>query len=39
MIFFYKILNDITPKYWFDITPVLNDICYNTRVESKSELT
>ena len=30
-IFFSKILNDLTPKYLFDITPVSNGSCYNTR--------
>ena len=38
MIFFYKILNALTPKYLFDITPVSNDSCYNTRAQLKSEL-
>ena len=33
MIFFYKISNDLTPKYLFDTTPVSNDSCYNTRVQ------
>ena len=39
MILFYKILNSLTPKYLFDIIPVFNDRWYNTKVESKSELT
>ena len=39
MIFFDKILNYLTPKYLFDITPVSNDSCYNTRAKSKAELT
>ena len=29
----------LIPKYLFDITPVSNDSCYNTRDQSKSELT
>ena len=39
MIFFYKILNGLTPKYLFEILPVSNDSCYNTRAQSKLELT
>ena len=39
MIFFYKRLNGLTPKYLFHIIPVSNDSCYNTRVQSKLELT
>ena len=39
MIFFYKILNSLTPKYLFDIAPVWNDIYYNTRAQLKFELT
>ena len=39
MIFFYKILNGLTPKYLFDNIPVSNDSCYNTRAQSKLELT
>ena len=39
MIFFYKILNGLTPKYLFDTIPVSNDSCYNTRAQSKAELT
>ena len=39
MIFFYKILNGWTPKYLFDIIPLSNGNCYNTRTQSKSELT
>ena len=33
MIFFYKILNGLTPKYLFDIIPVSNDSCYNARAQ------
>ena len=36
IILFYKILNVLTPKYLFDIIPVSNDSCYNTRAQSKS---
>ena len=36
---FYKILNDLTPSYLLDIIPVSNDSCYNTRAQSKLELT
>ena len=39
MIFFYKILNGLTPKYLFDIIPLSNDNCYNTKTQLKSELT
>ena len=39
MIFLYKILNGLTLKYLFDIIPVSNDSCYNTRAQSKSKLT
>ena len=39
MIFFYKTLNSLTPKYLFDIAPVWNDIYYNTRAQLKFELT
>ena len=39
IILFYKILNGLTPKSLFDIIPVLNDSCYNTRAQSKSEPT
>ena len=39
MIFFYKILNGLTPNYLHDIIPVSNDSCYNTRSQSKLELT
>ena len=39
MTFFYKILNGLTPKYLFEIIPVSNDSCYNTRAQSKLELT
>ena len=39
MIFFYKILNDLTPNYLRDIIPVSNGSCYNTRSQSKLELT
>ena len=38
MIFFYKILNDLTPEYLFDIIPMSNGNCYNTKAQSKSEL-
>ena len=37
-IFFYKILNGLTPKYLNNVIPVSNDRCYNTRAQSKSEL-
>ena len=37
VIFFYKIINGLTPKYVFDIIPVSNDSCYNTRAQSKSK--
>ena len=33
MILFYKISNDLTPMYLFDIIPVSNDSCYNTRAQ------
>ena len=39
MIYFYKILNGLTPKYIFNIIPVSNDSCYNTRLLLKLELT
>ena len=39
MIFFYKILNSLTPKYLLDIAPVWNDSYYNTRAQLKLELT
>ena len=38
MIYISKTLNSLTPKYLFDIIPVSNDSCYNTRVQSKLEL-
>ena len=38
MILFYKLLNGLTPKYLFDIIPVSNDSCYNTRVQRKANL-
>ena len=31
-------MNGLTPKYLFDIIPVSNDSCYNTRVQSKVNL-
>ena len=39
ILFFYEILKVSTPKYVFDIIPVSNGNCYNTRAQSKSELT
>ena len=39
MIFFHKILNGLTPKYLFDVIPVLNGSCSNTRAQSKLEVT
>ena len=38
MIFFYKILNGLTPEYLFDIIPVSNDSCYNTKAQSQNLL-
>ena len=38
MIHFCKILNSLTRKYVFNIIPVLNDSCYNTRAQSTSKL-
>ena len=32
-------INGLSPKYVFDITPVSNDSCYNTIAQSKSEVT
>ena len=39
MKFFKNILNGLTPKYEFDIIPVSNGRCYNTKAQSKLELT
>ena len=39
MKFFENILNGLTPKYEFDIIPVSNNRCYNTKAQSKLELT
>ena len=39
MMFFGKILNGLTPEYIFDILPVSNDGCYNTRAQSKLKFT
>ena len=39
MVFFYKILNGLTPKYLSDIVHVSKDSCYNIRARSLSELT
>ena len=39
MILLYKIFNGLTSKYLFDIIPVLNDSCYDSRAQSNSELT
>ena len=39
ILFFYEILKVSTPKYVFDIIPVSNGNCYNTRAQSKSEFT
>ena len=39
MMFFGKILNGLTPEYIFDILPVSNDSCYNTRAQSKLKFT
>ena len=38
MIFFYKILNGLAPKYLFDILPVSKNWHCNTRNQSKLEL-
>ena len=38
MIFFYKILNGLAPKYLFDILPVSKNRYYSTRNQSKLEL-
>ena len=39
MIFIYKIVTGLTPKYLFDIIPVSNNSCYNIRAQSKSGIT
>ena len=38
MIFFYKILNGLAPKYLFDILPVSKNRHYSTRNQSNLEL-
>ena len=38
MIFFYKILNSLAPKYLFDILPVSKNRYYSTRNQSNLEL-
>ena len=38
MMFFYKILNGLAPKYLFDILPVLKNRHYSTRNQSNLEL-
>ena len=38
MIFFYKILNGLEPKYLFDILPASKNRHYSTRNQSKLEL-
>ena len=39
MIFLYKIVTGLTPKFLFDIIPVSNNSCYNIRAQSKSGIT
>ena len=39
MIFFYNLLNDVAPRYWFDILPVLNDSRWFTKAQKNLELT
>ena len=38
MIFFYKILNGLAPKYLFDILPVSKNRQYSTKSQSNLEL-
>ena len=38
MIFFYKILNGLAPKYFYDILPVSKNRHYSTRNQAKLEL-
>ena len=37
MIFFYKILNGLAPKYLYDILPVSKNRHYSTRNQAKLE--
>ena len=38
MIFFYRILKDLAPKYPVDIIPLTNNSRYSTRSQTNSEI-
>lgn len=39
MIFFYNLLNDVAPRYWFDVLPVLNDSRWFMKAQKNLEIT